>query len=151
MRRKDREVSREIAEEILKEGEYGTFSTVDAKGQPYAVPVSYIYLNDAVYFHCAKMGAKLDNIAENPKVCFSVVSSTEIKQSEFSTNYRSAIAFGTAGEAADELKYEVLLKLTEKYSPDFVPEGIKHIEEAGARAKIIEVKIELLTGKVRAL
>ena len=63
MRRKDRAVSREEALEALRQGEYGVLSTIGPDGELYGVPLSYALLDEAVYFHCAREGRKLDNLA----------------------------------------------------------------------------------------
>ena len=40
MRRKERQITGEETEEILKNGEYGIFSSVGEDGYPYGVPVT---------------------------------------------------------------------------------------------------------------
>ncbi len=62
MRKKDREVLGEDIEKILTNGEYGVLATVGENGYPYTVPLSYVYQDNSIYFHCAKEGHKLDNI-----------------------------------------------------------------------------------------
>ena len=62
MRRKDRETDSEQTIKLLKEGEYGVLATVDAEGQPYATPLSYVCTNNLIYFHCATEGHKLNNL-----------------------------------------------------------------------------------------
>ncbi len=56
MRRIDREISEHEAVELLHKAEYGVLSTVDKSGQPYGVPLSYVYKDNAIYFHCAVDG-----------------------------------------------------------------------------------------------
>lgn len=58
MRRKEREIENIEAEEILKNGEYGVLSTVGENGYSYGVPLSYVYLNNSINFHCALEGQK---------------------------------------------------------------------------------------------
>lgn len=47
---------------ILDVAEFGVLSTIGNDGQPYGVPLNYIYKDRAIYFHCAVAGQKLDNI-----------------------------------------------------------------------------------------
>ncbi len=149
MRRKDRELQNTEAIEILKKCNYGTLSTVNKDGYPYGVPVSYVYFNDAIYFHCAVEGSKLNNIAGNNKVSFSVVGETCILPSEFSTKYESVIIFGKATEVFDSEKNDVFMEIIDKYSPDFMTEGKKYVENAGGKTKVIKISIEHISGKAR--
>ncbi len=73
IRRKDRKISTDEAIDLLKKCEYGVLSTVDSDGQPYGIPLSYVYKDDCIYFHCARVGYKLENIKDNPRVSFCVV------------------------------------------------------------------------------
>lgn len=149
MRKKDREVFGEDIEIILTNGEYGVLATVGENGYPYTVPLSYVYQDNSIYFHCAKEGHKLDNIEKNHKVSFCVVTDTEVLPGKFSTNYKSIIAFGEAKELTGVLKRDILFKFIEKYSQSFIEEGKRYIERAQDSAKIVEIKIEHITGKSR--
>ncbi|WP_150843971.1 pyridoxamine 5'-phosphate oxidase family protein [Clostridium sp. UBA1353] len=149
MRKKDREVLGEDIEKILTNGEYGVLATVGENGYPYTVPLSYVYQDNSIYFHCAKEGHKLDNIEKNHKVSFCVVTDTEVLPGKFSTNYKSIIAFGEAKELTGVLKRDILFKFIEKYSQSFIEEGKRYIERAQDSAKIVEIKIEHITGKSR--
>ncbi|MDF2891616.1 MAG: Pyridoxamine 5-phosphate oxidase-related FMN-binding [Clostridia bacterium] len=96
MRRKDRQTSTEAAMDILQRGEYGILATLGENNMPYAVPLSYANVENCIYFHCAKVGHKLDNIKANSKVSFCVVGDTKVIPNQFSTSFESIIAFGTA-------------------------------------------------------
>ncbi len=147
MRRKNREISKEEIIKILEQGEYGTVATVDENGYPYSLPLSYVYYKDCIYFHCAREGKKLSNIDKNNKVSFSVVGNTELMPSKFSTKYESVIVFGKAHKSQNEEKELALLKLIEKYSPNFLEEGKAYIEKAKDITTVIKIDIEHLTGK----
>ena len=150
MRRKDRQLNDEETLSVLEHGEYGILSTVCRDGSPYGVPVNYVYFNGCIYFHCAKnAGLKLENIGNNANVCFTVVGKTELLPSKFSTKYESAVVFGKARRLEEDAKKEPLLKLVEKYSPDFIEAGRKYIEKSASEADIVEISIEHMTGKGR--
>ncbi len=51
MRRTDRLLSREEALQILQKGEYGILATAGSDGQPYAVPLSYVVIDNNIYYH----------------------------------------------------------------------------------------------------
>jgi uncharacterized protein len=57
---------------ILKRCTIGRLATSGADGYPYITPVNYVYWQEAIYFHCAHKGEKMDNLLRDPKVCFEV-------------------------------------------------------------------------------
>ncbi|GLC28773.1 pyridoxamine 5'-phosphate oxidase family protein [Clostridium omnivorum] len=149
MRKKQREITEEESIEILNNGEYGILATIGENGYTYATPLSYVYYNDAIYFHCAVEGSKLDNIKYNEKVSFCVVGKTKVLPDKFSTEYESAIVFGRATIIEKEEKIEILTALIEKYSPDFKKEGLEYIERAAGATSVVKIGIDRITGKAR--
>jgi len=149
MRRKDRLISQEEAMEILKKGEYGILATVDEGGQPYGVPVSYVVLDGAVYFHATNAGGlKFDNITKNKKVSFTVVGNTQVLPDQFATLYESAIVFGEASVVEDETeRVAAFREFLPKYSPKFLEEGEAYILSAGPLALIVKIPINEISGK----
>lgn len=84
MRRTDFEVKDEAAfEALLAECEYGTLS-LTSDGEPYGVPVNFVWHSGAVCFHGSKEGRKAEVIAQNPKASFSVVKPYSLIPSYFS-------------------------------------------------------------------
>ena len=73
MRRSDRETTAEKAWEILENAEYMTLSMMGAEGVPYGVTLSFARVENALYFHCANEGYKLDSLRKNPAVCVNAV------------------------------------------------------------------------------
>lgn len=151
MRRKDRMITPKQAEALLIRGDHGILSTVGADGYPYGIPVNYAYENGMIYVHCAKgVGKKIENINGNPKVCFTVVGDTQVVPAEFSTNYESAVAFGTAREITEpEEKRAALELLIRKYSPEFLEEGRQYIEKSAAVTGVYEISVQHMSGKAR--
>ncbi|PIE74752.1 MAG: MFS transporter [Deltaproteobacteria bacterium] len=149
MRRKDRAITDEEAEKILKNGEYGFLSTVSEKNIPYGIPVNYCFINGNIYFHCAIEGKKLDNIGFNKNVSFCVVGSTQLQPDKFSTKYESCIISGIADEIFDTEKILALESLIEKYSYEFKKKGLEHIKKAGHKTKVIKITPILITGKAK--
>ena len=98
MRRKKQQLAPERVEEILSRRTAGTLAVLGDEGYPYAVPLSYVYHNGRIYFHCAKAGHKLDAIRGCDKVSFCVIDQDEIVSAEFTTYFRSVIVFGRARE-----------------------------------------------------
>ena len=73
MRRKQCEITdpAEI-ERILNSTNIGRLATNGEDGYPYITPVNFVFHEGNIYFHCARVGEKLDNILRDPKVCFEV-------------------------------------------------------------------------------
>jgi nitroimidazol reductase NimA-like FMN-containing flavoprotein (pyridoxamine 5'-phosphate oxidase superfamily) len=149
VRRTDREIGLHEAQELLSKGEYGVLSTAGKDGQPYGVPLSYAYRNNCLYFHCAIDGHKIESIESNPKVSFCVVGNTRILPDKFATEYESVVVFGIASEVHGVERHSALLWLLEKYSPGFIEEGKKYIEEKAHATKVMKIVIEHVSGKAR--
>ena len=149
MRKAERKLSFEEAQRILYEGEYGILSLQGEDGYAYGVPLSYVYKDDKIYFHCASEGKKLDCLAQNDRVSFCVVGKTEVLPEKFSTKYESAIVFGCASRVTGAEKDEALSALVEKYSPDFIAPGRDYIAKAKERTVVVRIEVEKISGKAR--
>ena len=150
MRRKDRQMSQGSARDLLRQGDYGILSSVDEEGQPYGIPVNYVFDGEkSIYFHCAREGHKLDNLRSNPRVCFTIVGNHQIMDWIFSTAYESVIIFGTAEEVDGHEKYMALRLLAQKFSPDYMDEFEKDIDKAIIPTTVVKINIRQITGKER--
>ena len=149
MRRQDKAIDRQAAERLLQTGEYGVLSTVDSQGQPYGVPLNYVYQDGCLYFHCALQGHKLDNLLANRRVSFCVVGRTRVIPEEFNTEYESVIAFGEASLVRGDERYHALTRLVEKYSPGFIEEGRSYIERHDQRTMVVKIQVRSMTGKAK--
>lgn len=149
MRRKDKQLSMEESIEILKNNEIGVLSTLNENGYPYGIPLNYVYFNNSLYFHCATVGQKLDNIKNCDKVSFCVNCDVELLPDEFNTKYKSIVLFGRACEASEEEKIEALLEIIKKYSSNFIEKGKEYIEKSKGATKIYKINIEHITGKAQ--
>ena len=148
MRRKDKMKTYEEAVQILGECTNGVLSVIGDGGYPYGVPVSYIYHDGKIYFHCAGEGHKLDAIKADSRVSFTVVGADEIAPEKFTTMYKSVIAFGRASIIdTDEEKMAALNLIREKYSGNFPKEGAAYIEKFWDKTTVVVIEIEHMTGK----
>jgi len=152
VRRQDREVDEREARAILEKGQYGVLSTVDADGEPYGVPLSYVYRDGEIYIHSAPEGRKVDNLTLTPGAHFSfcVVGTTELQPEMFSTRYESAIASGEVHELFGQEKIDSLTWLIEKYSAPFQHEGAEYIASRQELTRVFALRVHRLTGKRRA-
>ena len=150
MRRKDRELSKKEAYEILKKGEFGILSTADKNGMPYGLPINYALHDNNIICHGALEGLKIDNLRAREDVSFSSVGKTQVLAKEFATIYESAIVLGKASIIEDkEEKKKLLYFLVEKYSPNYLKEGKEYIEELINITSCIKINIIEITGKAR--
>ncbi len=149
IRRKDRVLSEQQARKILQTAEFGILSTVSPNNQPYGTPVHYVVIGNAIYFHSASRGHKLDNIDSNNQVCFCVVGKNQVIPEQFTTNYASVVVFGHAGRVEDREKKAALEALVDKFSPQFTVEGAAVIEKEFKRTVVIKIEIDHITGKAR--
>lgn len=150
MRRSKQVLSRETAEKILREGDFGVLALSGDEGYAYAVPINYAFADGKIYFHSAKTGHKLDAIRNNDKVSFCVVDRHEVVAEEFTTYFSSAIAFGRIRiieDDADPDKLRGLELLADKYSSAASPaRRAKELSRLSALVVLV-MTIEHLTGK----
>ena len=95
MRRKKQALPPEECAAILTKGTSGVLALAGGAGYPYAVPLSYVFAEDRLYFHCAKSGHKLDAIRQDDRASFCVVGQDQIVPEAYTTWFRSVIVFGT--------------------------------------------------------
>ena len=88
MRRKKQQLSMEESRRILDEGTSGVLALSGDEDYPYAVPISYVYDGDRLYFHCAKSGHKLDAVRRNPKASFCVIGQDQVLPEKYTTLFR---------------------------------------------------------------
>lgn len=152
MRRIDRMLNEEEALTILKNGEHGIIATISKDNQPYGVPVSYVNDDKYIYFHSALKGHKLDNIAFNNKVSFSVVEQGKavFKDNDFSTYFASVIVFGKAEIVEDEEERNYALKiLSEKYLSEYMSEFDKAMELSAKITTVVRISMDKVVGKAK--
>ena len=148
MKRKDREKDSIFALEIIRDCEYATFATVNPDGTPYCIPVSPVLLDNAIYFHCATEGKKLNNIKQNNNVCVSCVRHTKLLPEKFTVEYESAVAFGKCEIIFDKKeKIDALFAIGEKYAKSNIGNFNSHIEKYLDNTFICKIVIEKITGK----
>lgn len=147
MRRSKQLLSMEDTVAVMDRCTNGVLACLGDEEYPYAIPLSYVYFNDKIYFHSAKAGHKIDAITKNPKVSFSVIDEDTIVSEKYTTYFRSVIAFGKARIVEGDERLEAFKALVEKYSGD-QPEEAKHKEITGCtQVYVIAIDIEHVTGK----
>lgn len=148
MRRNQQQLSREECERILGRCTSGVLAVIGDCGYPYTVPLSYVYVDGAIIFHSAVEGHKVDAIKRDSRCSFCVIEQDDIKPAEFTTYFRSVIAFGRIHilEDADE-KIQALRLLGRRYSPGD-EHGLQHeIVKSMDHVLLLRLDIEHLSGK----
>lgn len=149
MRRNKQQLSTEECIDILRRATSGVLAVSGDDGYPYAVPLSYVYHNNAIFFHGAASGHKLDAIRQNGKFSFCVIDRDEVIPEKLTSAYRSVIAFGTAHvlEDEDEIR-EAAQILGQKYSPGMDELINQEIETYMRHMAVVRLDIEHMTGKI---
>ncbi|WP_336525715.1 pyridoxamine 5'-phosphate oxidase family protein [Bacteroides acidifaciens] len=148
MRRFRQQLTESDCYAILSMGTSGTLALLGDNGYPYAVPISYVYADGKLYFHSARTGHKIDAIRQHDKASFCVIAADDIHPSEFTTYFRSVIAFGRIQiiESEDERMYAASL-LGARYNPGDDTGLQKELEKGLSHMLVLRLDIEHLTGK----
>lgn len=149
VRRQDRLLGQDRAEELLRSAEWGVLSMSDEDGQPYGVPLNYVWDGErSLYVHCAPEGRKLSCLDHEARVSFCVVSRVNLLPSKFTTEYESIVLTGRAvRHLADEEKRHALELLLDKLSPAGKVIGMKYAQGSFHRVEILRIDIESWSGK----
>ncbi len=147
MRRNKQLLNHIDTEKVLYRATNGVLACIGDMDYPYAVPMSFIYHMGRIYFHSAKQGHKIDAIQKNSKVSFAVIDEDTIVSAEYTSYFRSVIAFGRARIAEGEEHIEALRALVEKYSADQPVEAKEKAALDCQQTYLIALDIEHMTGK----
>lgn len=96
MHRKEREITDlNVLTELIKGGRYAVVSMC-RDNEPYVVALSYGYDSaaNALYFHCAHQGLKLDFINSNPSVCVMIIKDYGYRTDECAHEYATVVIRG---------------------------------------------------------
>lgn len=147
MRRNKQLLSHEDTIAVMERCTNGVLACLGDEDYPYAVPLSFVYFGGKIYFHSAKAGHKIDAITKYPKVSFSIIDEDTIVSHEYTSYFRSVIAFGKARIVEGDERLAAFGALVKKYSGD-QPEDVQHKEISGCtQAYIVAIDIEHITGK----
>ena len=149
MRRKKQVLSQKEVEDILHKGTSGVLALLGDNDYPYAVPISYVYDDGKVYFHSAKSGHKIDAIQRTAKASFCVIDEDLVVPEEYTTYFRSVIAFGRIRIVEDDSeKRAAIEKLAIKYAPEDTAANRDYaISREWKPLCMLEMKIDHITGK----
>ena len=149
MRRKKQTLSQQEIANILHKGTSGVLALLGDNDYPYAVPISYVYDEGKIYFHSAKSGHKIDAIQRTAKASFCVIDEDLVVPEEYTTYFRSVIAFGQIRVIEDDReKRAAIEKLAIKYAPeDTAANRDNTINREWKPLCMLEMTIDHVTGK----
>lgn len=154
IRRQDRILEEDIAQEIIINGELCILSMIETIGDElagYGIPVNYVWDNDKyIYIHCAPEGHKSNCLDSQPKVSICIIGKTEVIPDKFTTVYQSVIIRGcVTRNLPEQERMKALELILKKYSPNDMVVGMKYAIKSFHRTEILRVEIETISGKTK--
>jgi nitroimidazol reductase NimA-like FMN-containing flavoprotein (pyridoxamine 5'-phosphate oxidase superfamily) len=125
--------------DLITAGKVGRLGCIDT-GEPYVVPINYLFEDDAIYGH-SLLGRKIRALRTCPRACLQV----DLVESDF--RWRSAIAFGSFEEIRVEVEREqVLHKLLQTF-PLLTPvESVTQKDAASPEVIVFRIRVDRVTG-----
>ena len=119
--RKKQQLSMEDCVKLLKEENRGVLSVLGDEGYPYGTPMNHWYDEERgiVWFHCGKVGHRLDALKNCDKVSFCVYDRGVSEEGGWALKVKSVIIFGRM-EVVDDMDtiVDVAARLSRKFTQD---------------------------------
>lgn len=147
LRKTQKQINQE-AQAILERGNILCLAMCQ-EGQPYVVPMNYGCLDGKLYMHTGPKGLKMEILADNPQVSFTVMESVELMSApnpcKWDVRYRSVVGLGRAALVEDLAEKAAGLEAIARrcgYDGDmnFPPEKVRGLA-------VICIEIDHLSGK----
>ncbi len=148
--RKNRKLSFNECIDILKTEKRGVLSVIGDNDYPYGMPMNHFYNEDdgKIYFHCGKIGHRLDSLKNNNKVSFCTYDKGFSTPDSWALNIKSVIVFGKI-EIVDDIERitDISAKLSHKFTND--NDYIKsEIEKFAHKTLLLELTPDHICGKI---
>jgi nitroimidazol reductase NimA-like FMN-containing flavoprotein (pyridoxamine 5'-phosphate oxidase superfamily) len=129
----------EEARELLSTCKVGRLGCVD-NGEPYVVPINYVFEDGSVYSHSLP-GRKIEALRANPRACL------QVDEIENDFDWRSVIAYGNFEEIrVPSDRRSILSKLLARF-PLLTPVESLMAQDAGAPDSVVfRIHIDRITG-----
>ena len=148
--RKHKQLPEETCIEVLKNETRGVLSVLGDDGYPYGTPMNHWYNeeNGRIYFHCGKVGHRLDALRRCDKVSFCVYDKGYIPEGAWAYKVNSVIVFGRMHIIDhQEQIIDIVTKLSHKFTQD--DDYIRdEIDKGIAATLLLELTPEHMCGKV---
>lgn len=135
---------------VLESETRGVLSVQGDDGYPYGMPMNHFYNAEdgCIYFHCGKVGHRLDALRRCDKVSFCVYDQGYRNEGEWAYNVKSVIAFGRM-ELIEDM--EQIVRITRLLSLKFIQDEEhirKEIEQSAHRTLLMKLVPEHICGKL---
>ncbi|MBQ8207674.1 MAG: pyridoxamine 5'-phosphate oxidase family protein [Clostridia bacterium] len=148
--RKNKQISENECISVLESETRGVLSVLGDDDYPYGMPINHWYNSEdgKIYFHCGKIGHRLDALKRHNKVSFCTYDKGYRDEGEWAWNVRSVIVFGKI-EIIDDMDkiIDVTTKLSRKFTQD--EEYIRdEIEKHAHKTLLLQLTPEHICGKL---
>lgn len=147
--RKNKELPTAECIDLLKNETRGVLSVLGDGDYPYGMPMNHWYNEEdgCIYFHCGKVGHRLEALKKHDKVSFCVYDSGYRNPGEWALNVKSVIVFGRVEIIDDRSQIiEITTKLSHKFTQDeaYIQEEIR---QHSSRTLLLKLTPEHICGK----
>lgn len=148
--RQNKKLSMEECIHVLKTEKRGVLSVNGDNSYPYGMPMNHWYNEEdgKIYFHCGKVGHRLDALQKDNKVSFCTYDEGYCNPGQWPLNVKSVIVFGKI-EIVDDL--DKIADITTKLSYKFIQDDEyinAEIEKYASGTLLLELTPEHICGKL---
>jgi uncharacterized protein len=134
---------KEEARKLLTRGRIGRLGCVD-KGEPYVVPINYLFEDESIYSHSLP-GRKIEALRAHPRACL------QVDEIEDDLHWRSALAHGNFEEIREPSERRSILKKLMTRFPLLTPVESVLAQDAEALESIVfRIRVDSITGVVES-
>ena len=134
------ELNKTDAEKLIEKCNFGHLACVLKKGEPYLVPINYLFLEGNIYVHTLP-GKKLNALRANGKICL------QVDEIQNDCRWQSAIAFGEFEEINEpQQRLKILQKFSEKFERLTPVEAMSEENWKDSPIVIFRINIRKITG-----
>lgn len=148
LRRTKQALPEEICKALLHRLPRGVLSLLGEEGYPYGIPMNHYYIEEknALYFHGAKEGHKIEAMLHHPKAGYCCIDEGERQGEDWPLHFQSVIVFGEMEEVRDEAEKEAFCRLLcQKFNdnPAYIEKELKGL----AHTRCWRLHIAHISGK----
>jgi len=148
--RKNKQLSTQECIRLLKEEKRGVLSVLGDDDYPYGMPMNHFYDEEdgKLYFHCGKVGHRLDALKKHNKVSFCVYDRGSSTPNHWALNVKSVIVFGTMTILDD---MDSIVRITTKLSHKFTQDDAyiqAEVDQYARATLLLQLTPEHICGKL---
>lgn len=150
LKRKNKSLDECECKRLLTEIKRGVLSVNGDDGYPYGMPMNHYFCEDdgCIYFHCGRVGHRLDSLDKSDKVSFCVLDGGTRAEVEWALTVKSVIVFGRM-EIIDDVSRvtDIARRLSHKFTHDEAYIS-GEIEKFARATLLLKLTPEHICGKV---